>query len=149
MIFVGADHAGFDLKNKLVEHLKKKHEVEDFGTFSDESTDYPNYAVRVARAVLKEEGSFGILICGTGLGMCMTANKVDGIRAAAVSESKSAEMARAHNNAQVLCLGARIVDLDTAIECVDTFLKTEFDADHPRHARRVEKIAKVENGEEL
>ena len=131
MIAVGADHAGVFLKNDIVKLLEKEgYEVKDFGTYSDESCDYPIYAKAVADAVAS-----GILVCGTGIGMSMAANKVKGIRAAVCSEAKSAEMTRRHNDANILCLGARIIDEKTAEELVKIFLSTEFEGG--KHLRRI------------
>jgi len=147
ILFWGADHAGFELKQQLIEHFKKKLICEDLGTDSLESCDYPDLAEAVAKRVLSEPGSLGVLICGTGLGMSMAANKVHGIRAGAVSESFSAEMARRHNDAQILCVGSRVVSFDKARDCVEAFLSAEFDTENPRHLRRIQKIQKIEESE--
>ena len=136
MIAVGADHAGVFLKNDIVKLLEKEgYEVKDFGTYSDESCDYPIYAKAVADAVASGLCEKGILVCGTGIGMSMAANKVKGIRAAVCSEAKSAEMTRRHNDANILCLGARIIDEKTAEELVKIFLSTEFEGG--KHLRRI------------
>lgn len=143
-IALGADHGGVDLKGAIREHLQGQgHEVKDFGTNSSDSTDYPDHARAVSEAVARGEHERGILICGTGQGMAITANKVRGIRAAACGDTYSARMSREHNNANVLCLGARVVGLGLALDIVDIWLRTEF-SDSPRHHRRVDKIAEVE-----
>ena len=136
MIAVGADHAGVFLKNDIVKLLEKEgYKVKDFGTYSDESCDYPIYAKAVADAVASGLCEKGILVCGTGIGMSMAANKVKGIRAAVCSEAKSAEMTRRHNDANILCLGARMIDEKTAEELVKIFLSTEFEGG--KHLRRI------------
>ncbi|MGB9593471.1 MAG: ribose 5-phosphate isomerase B [Anaerolineae bacterium] len=143
-IAIGADHAGVDLKDAICQHLQAQgHDVQDFGTRSHESTDYPDYARPVAEAVAAGQFDRGILICGTGQGMVMTANKVRGIRAAVCLDTYSARMSREHNNANVLCLGGRVVGPGLALDIVDIWLRTEF-SDSPRHQRRVDKIAEVE-----
>ncbi len=138
-IVIAADHAGFELKNIVVEHLQAHgHEVDDRGTHSLESVDYPDYAREVGRALQEGSAERGILVCGTGLGMAMTANKLEGIRAASVSDTFSAKMCREHNDANVLAFGARVVGPGLALELVDAFLETAFGAG--RHAGRVAKI---------
>ncbi len=142
-IKIGADHAGVPLKSHLVTRLQASgHEVEDLGPFSDASVDYPDYAGAVGRAVAEEGGSLGILICGTGIGVSISANKIDGIRAANCSDLFSARMAREHNDANVLSLGARVIGEGLAEEIVDVFLATPFAGG--RHQRRVEKISALE-----
>lgn len=143
-VLIAADHAGFDLKEALKRQMKEV-AWDDLGTDSKESCDYPLFTKRLCERLL-EEGSDetrGILICGTGQGMAMAANKYPRIRAAVVAEEFSAEMAREHNNAQVLCLGARVVDEETAIKCVRAFLTAKFDRAHPRHKRRVHQIDEI------
>lgn len=138
-IAVGSDHAGLHLKNVLARHLREAgHEVQDVGTYDEQSTDYPDWATRVTQRVLDGEADRGLLVCGTGQGMAMAANKRRGIRAAVVAEPFSARMAAEHNNANVLCLGARVVGEGVAVDCLDAWLKTEFAGG--RHARRIEKI---------
>jgi ribose 5-phosphate isomerase B len=145
MLFIGSDHAGFELKSQILESLRaQKTKVEDCGTDSDQSCDYPVIAQQLTGQVLKNPGSLGVLICGSGVGMSIAANKVKGIRAACVSEPRSAALCRQHNNAQILCLGARIISLDTAMECVNAFLKAQFESSHPRHQRRIDQIAEME-----
>lgn len=137
-IAIGCDHAGVDLKHALLDSVLKEHEVIDMGTDSKESVDYPDIAKPVAHAVASGEVERGILICGTGIGMAMAAGKVKGIRAARCSEPYSAEMSRRHNDANVLCFGARVVGSGLAAAIVEKWLATSFDGG--RHARRVGKI---------
>lgn len=140
---IGCDHSAVALKNHVKAHLESRGiTVIDHGTFSEESTDYPLYAKAVAKSIQKQEADYGILICGTGLGMSMAANKFDGIRAAAVSESFSAKMAKAHNNANILCFGARVVGPGVATEIVDAFHDTTFQ--EGRHQKRVDLITSYE-----
>ena len=140
---LGADHAGFDLKESLRKKLATAgHEISDLGTHSSDSTDYPDYAASVARAVATGNAERGILVCGSGVGMAIAANKVDGIRAANVFDAQGARLARAHNDANVLALGARSLADDAAGEIVDAFLDTPFDGG--RHERRVSKITALE-----
>lgn len=136
---IGADHAGYALKEEVAEALRADgYDVTDFGTHSLESVDYPDVARTVCSAVVAGECDRGILICGTGIGMTITANKIAGIRAAAVSDTYSARMSRAHNNANVLGIGARVVGSGLAHELARVFLDTDFEAG--RHARRVDKM---------
>ena len=145
MIAIGADHAGVFMKNDLKKFIEDMgYEVKDFGTFTDESCDYPVYAKAVSEAVAKGDFEKGILVCGTGIGMSMAANKVKGIRAAVCTDPKSTEFTRRHNDANVLCLGARIIDEETAENLVRIFLTTEFEGG--RHERRVQEIADIEAG---
>ena len=146
-IALGADHAGFELKDQIKQHLKQKGvDVRDEGTSSSESVDYPDFARAVAHDVSEQRADLGILVCGSGIGMAITANKVDGIRAANVSTEYEAQMSREHNNANVLALGARIVKPEAALRIVDTWLSTQFAGG--RHERRVEKIMAIENEED-
>ena len=139
---VGSDHAGFLLKSKLVEYLlDKKVNFEDFGTFSEESTDYPDYAAKVARLVAGTKFTAGILICGTGLGMSIVANKIRGIRAALCNSENFAELSRRHNDANILCMGGRIISIDQAKKNVDIWLQTPFEGG--RHAMRINKIKEL------
>ncbi len=145
-IAVGADHAGYQLKDKIKQHLEQQGlEVRDEGTLSSESVDYPDYARLVAHDVIEQRADFGILVCGTGIGMTMAANKVNGIRAANVRSEYEAQMSREHNNANVLALGARVVNEDDALRIVDNWLATQFAGG--RHERRVEKISEIEKKE--
>jgi len=142
-IAIGSDHAGFELKEKIKKLLEELgHEYEDFGTDSEESVDYPDYALRVAESVAKKECDKGILICGSGIGMCMSANKVPGIRAAFCSNTEMARLSREHNDANVLTMGARLIDEVTAKEIVKVWLKTKFLGE--RHLRRVNKMKDIE-----
>lgn len=146
MIAIASDHGGFELKKAIIKHLTERGiENTDFGPYSDESCDYPDYAKQVAGAIVNGEYDAGILVCGTGIGMSITANKFPGIRAALCGDCFSAQATREHNNANVLCLGARIVGEGLALKIVDTFLDTEFSNDE-RHIRR---IRKIEDGETL
>ncbi len=144
-IAIAADHGGFVLKDGLRDRLRALgHQVTDFGTDSAASTDYPDYAGVVARAVASGEFERGMLVCTTGVGMSIAANKVPGIRAALGVNDAEVRLTRAHNNANVLTLGATLVDLDTAARLARIFLETEFEGG--RHARRVDKIAAIERG---
>ena len=143
-VFLGADHGGLELKNEIKRYLKGKGiEHKDLGTYSSDSCDYPDFALKVAKQVVENAGSAGILVCGTGIGMCMAANKVKGIRAALCTNEYMARMAREHNNANILCLGARVLGKETALKIVETFLNTSFTAEE-RHKKRVEKIMEIE-----
>jgi ribose 5-phosphate isomerase B len=142
-IALGADHAGFELKDQIKRHLQQQgFDVRDEGTLSPESVDYPDYARAVAHDVSQHRAELGILVCGSGIGMAITANKVDGIRAANVSTEYEAQMSREHNNANVLTLGARIINPEEAVRIVDKWLATSFAGG--RHERRVEKIMALE-----
>ena len=140
MIAIGSDHGGFELKEKLMEHLSERGlEYKDFGTYSSASCDYPVYAKAVANAVASGECDRGIIICGTGIGVSITANKVRGIRAALCGDCFSAEATRQHNDANGLCMGARVVGEGLALKIADTFLDTPFSNDE-RHIRRISMI---------
>jgi len=142
-IAIGSDHAGFELKNQLVEYIKELgHEVQDFGTHEPTSVDYPTYAKIVSDEVVSNNFEQGILVCGTGVGISIAANKVKGIRAVVCSEPVSARLAREHNNANILCLGGRIVGLELAKTIVKEYINAKFDGD--RHARRVGMICSLE-----
>ena len=144
MIAIGSDHGGYLLKEEIKKHLKEKgYEFKDFGTDSTASCDYPVYAEKVCRAVQSGECEKGILICGTGIGMSMCANKCKGIRAAVCGDHFSAEFTRKHNNANVLCLGARVIGAGVAMQLVDVFLTTEYEGG--RHEKRVEMMMQLEN----
>ena len=143
MIAIGCDHGGFALKQEVMRHLDELGlAYKDFGTYSEESCDYPIYGEAVARAVADGEYERGILICGTGIGISMAANKVKGIRAACCSDCFSAKYTRLHNNANVLCFGGRVVGAGLACMMVDAFLETDFEGG--RHQRRVDKILALE-----
>src|SRR5215469_3067130 len=142
-IAIGADHAGFVLKEKLRQRLAQDgHEVVDFGTASADSCDYPDYAQPVARDVAGGHADRGILVCSTGIGMAMAANKVSGVRAAPAVSDDEVKMTREHNDANVLTIGAKYLDEQQAIDLVHIFLDTEFTGG--RHSRRVAKIAQIE-----
>ena len=139
ILTIGCDHAGYEMKEKIKQHLSEKGiTLTDCGTYSIESTDYPDYAHKVAEAVASNNAAFGILLCGSANGVCITANKHKGIRAALCWNVEVATLARQHNNANIICIPARFVDDKTAFEMVDTFLKTEFEGG--RHEKRVSKI---------
>ena len=143
-IVLGADHAGFALKEKLRQYLVSQgYAVDDQGAASTESVDYPDYAEKVARRVASHQADWGVLVCGTGLGMAISANKVPGIRAATCNDTLSAHFARAHNDANVLTLGAGLIGPALAKQIVDAWLSTEFGGG--RHAKRVEKIMAIES----
>lgn len=143
-IAIGSDHAGYPLKERIREYLQESGwTVEDAGVFSEESADYPDTAFEVAKRVAASSVDRGILICGTGVGMSIAANKVCGIRAAHASEPVTARLSREHNNANIICLGSRIIGIETAKAIVDTFLSTDFTRD-PRHQRRIDKITRQE-----
>ena len=144
MIAVGCDHGGYDLKKEILKHLDEKGiQYKDFGTYSSESVDYPVYAEKVANAVVSGEYELGLLFCGTGIGISIAANKVKGVRAACCSDSFSVEMTRLHNNANILCLGGRVVTPEKGIELVDLFLSTPFSGDE-RHQRRIDLVTALE-----
>ena len=140
MIAIGSDHGGFELKQEIMAHLRERGlEYKDYGTYTAESCDYPDYGKAVARAVASGEAEKGIIICGTGIGISISANKVRGIRAALCHDCFSAEMTRLHNDANVLAMGARVVGPGLALKITDTFLDTPFSNDE-RHIRRIGKI---------
>jgi ribose 5-phosphate isomerase B len=146
-IAIAADHAGFTLKEALRKRLSAAgHEVTDFGAFSYESTDYPDYALAVAEEVASNRSARGILVCSTGIGMSIAANKVVDIRAALGTNEEAVQLTREHNDANVIALGAKFLSADEAIHLVDIFLRTEFSGG-ARHLRRIEKIAAIENHE--
>ncbi|MGH9804276.1 MAG: ribose 5-phosphate isomerase B [Candidatus Acidiferrales bacterium] len=142
-IALGADHAGYPVKDRIKETLQKEgYEVVDFGTHAADSVDYPDFARPVAQSVSQAEVDRGILVCGTGIGMAVTANKFRGIRAATANDTYTARMAAEHTNANVLCVGARVVDADHAVAIVKEWLKTKFGGG--RHQRRIDKITELE-----
>lgn len=143
-IALGSDHAGFPLKKEIMEHLKTKNiEFKDFGTFSEDSCDYPDFAEKVGEQVASKNYEFGILVCGTGIGISISANKIPGIRAALCGDTFSAHASREHNDANVLALGQRVVGSGVAMDIVDTFLSAEFQGG--RHKKRIDKITMIEN----
>ena len=143
VIALGADHAGWELKEALKAWLiEKGHQVQDFGTHSPESVDYPDYALQVAESVASGKAERGLLVCGTGIGMTMTANKVPGIRAALCSDPFVARMSREHNDANILALGGRLMDKELVLEILQMWLSTDFAGG--RHEGRLGKIAQIE-----
>ena len=143
MLAIGSDHGGFALKQEIMKHLTERGiEYHDYGTYSEESCDYPEYGEATARAVASGECDRGIVICGTGIGISLAANKVHGIRCALCGDCYSAEMTRRHNDANMLALGARVLGEGLALKIVDTFLDTPFEGG--RHARRIEKLMAIE-----
>ncbi len=142
-ISLASDHAGFALKEQIAAALREQgHEIEDFGTTSEESVDYPDFAEPASREVASGAADKGVLVCGSGVGVSIAANKVDGVRAVHAHDPDEAELSRRHNNANVLTLGERTTDADTALKIVDRFLSTDFEGG--RHERRVEKITAIE-----
>lgn len=143
MIALGCDHGGYELKQEIISHLESKRiAYRDYGSFNPEPADYPEYAHIVAHAVADGECEKGILICGTGIGISIAANKVKGIRAAVCTDCFTAEATRKHNDANILALGGRVVGPGLALKIVDTFLDTPFSGEE-RHSRRISKIEKV------
>ena len=141
--YIATDHAGFIYKDEIKEYIRfKGHEIIDLGPETADRVDYPDYGQKCAEAVRDEPGSFGIVICGTGIGISIAANKVKGIRAALCHDAYTAEMARAHNNAQILAFGQRVVGMGVVESMIDAFIETEFEGG--RHAKRVEKLMAIE-----
>ncbi len=144
MIAIGADHAGYDAKEILKKYLESKNiEYKDFGTYSKDSCHYPIFAEKVAKSVAENESEKGILVCGSGIGVSIAANKVKGIRAALCYEPELAEMARKHNDANVICFGARFSNIEKMKDMMDIFLKTDFEGG--RHGDRIKLILDMEN----
>ena len=142
-IAIGSDHRGFHAKQSITQVLTQMgHDVTDYGTHSDHSTDYPDFAVPVCLAVSGDEAERGVLLCGSGIGMCMTANKVKGIRAALCHDELTAEMSRRHNDANILCLAADLLGDELMRRMVEIWMATEFEGG--RHERRVRKVMKIE-----
>lgn len=138
-VVIGCDHGGFDLKQKVIDYFKARDiEFEDYGVYIKEAADYPEIAKKVAESVSKNRFDRGILICGTGIGMSIVANKTSGIRASLCHDTYSARVSRAHNNANILCLGARVVGEYLALDIVDIWLKTGFEGG--RHKKRIDMI---------
>lgn len=143
-IAIGADHGGFELKKEIIDHLNKQDiKTLDMGAYDTQSSDYPDYAPGVCEAVLAGEADLGILICGTGIGISISANKIHGIRCALLGDVFSAKMAREHNNAKVMAIGARVLGVGLALEIVDAFTSTDF-SNEQRHCRRIQKIMDLE-----
>ena len=148
-VALGADHGGYELKEAIRTHLEAQGvEVQDLGTHSTDSVDYPKYGFLVGDAINKREADLGIVVCGTGQGIAMAANKMPGIRAAVCTETFSARMAREHNNANVLSMGGRVTGVGLALDIVDIFLKTEFSGGS-RHSNRINLISNIEHGEKI
>lgn len=146
MYAIGSDHGGYALKQEIMKHLSERGiAYRDYGTYSDESCDYPDYGKAVGRAVASGECERGIVVCGTGIGISIAANKVRGVRCALCGDCFSAQMAREHNDANVLALGARVLGAGLALKIVDTFLDSSFAGG--RHERRVAKLMAIEGGE--
>lgn len=142
-IALGSDHRGFGLKEKLKDYLKNKnHTVLDFGTDSEASVDYPDFSKKVGESVAKGESDFGMVICGSGIGVSIAANKVKGVRAVNATNKDMAEMSRRHNNANVICFGSDFIDFDTAVKYWELFAATEFEGGE-RHERRINKINNI------
>lgn len=137
-IYIGSDHAGLPLKREILKKFQGRQEFEDVGTYSEESCDYPDYGALVAEKTLSSENSRGIVVCGTGIGISIAANRFAGIRCALATSVEMAKMSRQHNDSNVLALGARILDLDTAFEIVEAWLNTGFEGG--RHQKRIEKL---------
>lgn len=147
MIAIGADHGGFQLKKELMAHLDKIGvEYKDFGCYDENSVDYPDIAKAVGTAVVNGEYEKGVLVCGTGIGISIAANKIKGVRAALCNDYFSAKYTRLHNDANIICFGGRVIGPGSACELLEVFLNTEFEGG--RHARRVDKITALENKEE-
>ena len=143
-IAIGSDHGGYELKEKIKVFLEQKgYEFEDFGCYSEDSVDYPEYARKVAQNVVDSTFDKGILVCGTGIGISIAANKVKGVRCSLVHDLESAKLTRQHNDANILAMGGRIVDHDLALEITETWLTTEFEGG--RHLRRINKIGEDTN----
>ena len=143
-LYIACDHAAIEMKDEITAYLREKgHDVEDLGINIGEKIDYPVAAEKVARKVVSDGASRGILICGTGIGMSIAANKVKGVRAAAVSEVYSAKLTRIHNNSNIICFGARVIGIETAKMIVDAYLEAEFE-DGGRNAARFDLITKLE-----
>ena len=139
------DHGGFELKEAVRGYLEERQiPYEDFGAYNTDSVDYAPIAAKAARAVAAGQADFGVLVCSTGIGISMAANKVKGIRAALCTNEFCAEMTRRHNNANILCMGGKVIDKETAVKLVDIFLHTEFEGG--RHQRRIDQIAQIEEG---
>lgn len=144
-IALGSDHAGFELKKLIMMYLKSENiDFDDLGPYDDSPVDYPLYAERVSKSIMNEVTTMGILICGTGVGMSIAANKIAGIRAALCADTFTARLTRQHNDSNILVLGARVVDTDTALDITKTFINTEFPTEE-RNVRRINLIKELEN----
>lgn len=142
-IALACDHGGLNLKNAIKKHLEEKnYEVEDFGTYSADSVDYPDYAEKAALEVVNGEAECGILVCGTGIGIGISANKIKGIRCATVGDTFSARMTKMHNNANMIALGERVTGIGLGLDIVDAYLNAEFEGG--RHQKRIDKVMEIE-----
>lgn len=142
-IVVGSDHAGFELKQQVLDHLRADgYKVLDVGTDDSTSVDYPDFGAAIGRAVVDGQGTNGVAICGSGIGICIAANKVTGVRAATVHDVTSARLAKEHNDANVVCIGERFIGVQVALDAIDAFLSASFAGG--RHRRRVDKISKLD-----
>ena len=137
-ILIGNDHAGYSLKLSIIKNLEDKYEFFDKGSYSNESVDYPDYASIIAKEIQSEKGDLGILICGTGNGVCMTANKFKGIRAVICWNKEIAKLAKQHNNANIICMPSRFIKVEEAIKIIESFILEKFEGG--RHERRIKKI---------
>ena len=145
-ISIGSDHGGYQLKTEIANHLiAQGHQVVDFGTNSNDSCDYPDFAYAAAKALSNGEVDFGVVVCTTGMGVSMVANKVKGVRCALCHNENCAEMTRRHTDANMIAFGQKYVSTEVALKAVDIFLTTEFEKENDRHVRRVNKIVEVEN----
>tara|TARA_B100000035_G_C20960346_1_gene536230 strand:+ start:277 stop:714 length:438 start_codon:yes stop_codon:yes gene_type:complete len=140
-ILIGADHAGFELKNQLKKYFQKSYNFKDIGTFSEKSVDYPDFANELCKRKIDEEIEFGVLICGSGLGMSMVANRYNNIRAALCLNEEMAKLSREHNDANILVLGSRLISCEEAIKCFNMFFKSKFEGN--RHQARLDKFNDV------
>ena len=140
-ILIGADHAGFELKNQLKKYFQKSYNFKDIGTFSEKSVDYPDFANELCKRKIDEEIEFGVLICGSGLGMSMVANRYNNIRAALCLNEEMAKLSREHNDANILVLGSRLISYEEAIKCFNMFFKSKFEGN--RHQARLDKFNDV------
>jgi len=146
-LYIAADHAGLELKNLLKGWLKPKHSLLDLGVHVPERIDYPIMAIRLAKRVASQPDAKGILVCGTGIGMSIVANKIPGVRAAVIYDGLTAKMARAHNNANIACLGARNITFQTALLISEIFLETEFAGKNKEGKRHLKRVERIENHE--
>ena len=137
-ILIGNDHAGYSLKLSIIKNLEDKYEFFDKGSYSDESVDYPDYASIIAKEIQSEKGDLGIIICGTGNGVCMTANKFKGIRAVICFNEEIAKLAKQHNNANIICIPSRFIKVEEAMKIIESFILEKFEGG--RHERRIKKI---------
>ena len=137
-ILIGNDHAGYTLKLSIIKNLEDKYEFFDKGSYSDESVDYPDYASIIAKEIQSEKGDLGIIICGTGNGVCMTANKFKGIRAVICWNEEIAKLAKQHNNANIICIPSRFIKVEEAMKIIESFIMEKFEGG--RHERRIKKI---------